>query len=162
MPEDLTPRTIDKTTRTDKINVQVDSEISNVLKDIDIVASDLDCLMEVLKDRMIQSTDASFPIALARLGELRMDTIKKKIDIIKTLVHDKSIETAARKKSHQSDLESILSGAALGAALGAKITGGNLYSNVTETIIDITPEPSPDNTIEQSIDSMIEKAKDTD
>lgn len=123
MTQDLTPRTKNDpgSGRIDKINSQVDSEIAKILTDLDIVASDLDALMEILKDRMVQSTEASYPIALARLGELRMDTIKRKIDIVKTLVSDKGIETASRKKAPVTDLESILSGAALGAALGARM-----------------------------------------
>lgn len=125
----MTPRTRDAApTRIDKINTQVDDEIHKILKDLDIVASDLDSLMEILKDRMVQSTEASYPIALARLGELRMDTIKKKIDIVKTLVNDKGIEAASKKKAPLTDLESILSGAALGAALGARV-GNNLSMN---------------------------------
>jgi hypothetical protein len=126
---DMTPRTRDVApTRVDKINSQVDDEIHKILKDLDIVASDLDSLMEILKDRMVQSNEASYPIALARLGELRMDTIKKKIDIVKTLVNDKGIEVSSKKKAPVTDLESILSGAALGAALGARV-GNNLSMN---------------------------------
>lgn len=146
MAQDLTPRTRNDqgNGRIDKINHQVDDEIAKILKDLDIVASDLDALMEILKDRMVQSTEASYPIALARLGELRMDTIKKKIDIVKTLVNDKGIEAASKKKAPVTDLESILSGAALGAALGARMgnpvqhtpqyAGEISSSNVIETV----------------------------
>ena len=111
--------------RMEKTNNIVDEEVRKMLKDLDIVASDLDAIMEILKDRLIQSTDASFPIALARLGEVRMDTIKKRIDIIKTLVNDKSIEANVRKKSSGTDLEAILSGVGLGAALGVTVTTQN-------------------------------------
>ena len=130
---DMTPRTRETgPTRIEKINTQVDDEISKILKDLDIVASDLDSLMEILKDRMLQSTEASYPIALARLGELRLDTVKKKIDIVKTLVNDKGIEAAAKKKAPVTDLESILSGAALGAALGAKMSTPSIAPNYRE------------------------------
>ena len=45
---DMTPRTRDTwPTRIEKINTQVDDEISKILKDLDIVASDLDSLMEI-------------------------------------------------------------------------------------------------------------------
>ena len=128
MSQDLTPRTRNnENVRIDKINRQVDTEVENIMKDLSIVSSDLDSLMEILKDRMVQSTEASYPIALARLGELRLDTVKKRIDILKMLVNDKGIETVAKKKAPITDLESILSGAALGAALGAKL--GNPTQN---------------------------------
>lgn len=134
---DLTPQTRkeNKPTRIDKLNLQVDDEISKILKDLDIVASDLDSLMEILKDRMVQSTESSYPIALARLGELRMDTIKKKIDIVKTLVNDKGIEASVKKRTPVSDLESILSGAALGAALGVTMNN-NISANQRAVIAD--------------------------
>jgi len=121
---DMTPQTRkDKNAvRIDKTNDIVDSEVVKMLKDLDIVADDLDAIIEILKDRLIQSTDVSFPIALARLSEVRMDTFKKRIDILKTLVTDKGLEVAAKKKTVMSDFDSILSGVAMGAALGAKVT----------------------------------------
>ena len=142
---DMTPQTQHKgPTRVDKHNQLVDNEIKKVLDDLEIVSSDLDAMMEILKDRLVQSTDASFPIALARLGELRLDTVKKKIDILKILVSDKSVEVMGKKKSNTSDLESILSGAAFSAALGAKIGSGGfgndrkseLSNNPAHDIID--------------------------
>lgn len=148
---DMTPQTQHKgPTRVDKHNQLVDNEIKKVLDDLEIVSSDLDAMMEILKDRLVQSTDASFPIALARLGELRLDTVKKKIDILKILVSDKSVEVMGKKKSNTSDLESILSGAAFSAALGAKIGSGGfgndrkpelttVHDNVIDTI-DISKE----------------------
>jgi hypothetical protein len=116
--------------RIEKINRIVDTEIVKMFEDLDLVSSDLDSLIAVLRDRMIESTEASFPIALARLGELRMDTIKKRIDILKTLVTDKGTEIGAKKKSNTGDFDSILSGAGLGMMLGAKLGQSN-YSQVT-------------------------------
>ena len=112
-------------TRIDKTNVLVDAEIAKMLNELDMVGSDLDALIEILKDRFIQSTDASFPIAIARLGEVRMDVFKKRIDIIKTLVNDKSIEANTKKRNGGTDLEAILSGVGLGAALGVQVTTKN-------------------------------------
>jgi hypothetical protein len=120
--------------RIEKINRIVDTEIVKMFDDLDLVSSDLDSLIAVLRDRMIESTEASFPIALARLGELRMDTIKKRIDILKTLVTDKGTEIGAKKKNNTGDLDSILSGAGLGMMLGAKLGQSN-YSQATS----ITP-----------------------
>lgn len=144
LPESRKPMPVQKesgSARVDKINKVVDNEIVKIFDDLDIFSSDLDALISILKDRMIESTEASFPIALARLGELRMDTVKKRIDILKTLVADKSIETQAKKKSNAGDLESILSGAGLGMALGAHLgksnynQPGNIIQNVEfETI----------------------------
>jgi DNA-directed RNA polymerase subunit H (RpoH/RPB5) len=145
---DLTPQTPQKgPTRVDKHNALVDSEVKKVLDDLEIVSSDLDAIMEVIKDRLIQSTDASFPIALARLGELRLDTIKKRVDILKLLVNDKSVEVMGKKKTPATDLESILSGAAFSAALGAKVGSGGfglsqskLSNNIENDIIDVSKE----------------------
>ena len=128
LPEERRPQPVVKDSgqaRVDKINKIVDTEIVKMFDDLDIVSSDLDSLISILKDRMIESTEASFPIALARLGELRMDTIKKRIDILKTLVTDKGTEIGAKKKSNGSDLDSILSGAGLGMMLGAKLGQSN-------------------------------------
>lgn len=111
--------------RIENINKFVDKEILKILDDIDIVSSDFDAMISILKDRMIESTDASFPIALARLGELRMDGIKKKVDILKIMVTDKSVEMQAKKRNTSGDLESILSGAGLGMMLGARMGQSN-------------------------------------
>ncbi len=137
LPESRKPMTPQKDSgaaRVDKINRIVDTEISKMFDDLDIVSSDLDALMSILKDRMIESTEASFPIALARLGELRMDAIKKRIDILKTLVTDKGSELQAKKKSNSGDLDSILSGAGLGMMLGAKLGQSN-YSQPPSIVV---------------------------
>ena len=87
---DMTPQTPQKgPSRIEKHNNLVDDEVKKILTDLEMVSSDFDAMMDILKDRLIQSTDASFPIALARLGELRLDTVKKRIEILKLLVNDK-------------------------------------------------------------------------
>ena len=128
MTENNQLNTVKKSTpsRIDKTNKIIDDEVAKTLTDLDVFASDLDAIIEVLKDRFIQSTDASFPIALARVAEVRMDSVKKRIDILKTLVNDKSIETNAKKKSNSLDsLDNILSGIGLGTALGVQVTTAN-------------------------------------
>lgn len=150
---DLTPQTRKSPlTRADKLNAQVDAEIPEILKDLAVMASDFDSLLEILKDRMIVSTDACYPIALARIGELRMDTIKKRIDIVKTLVGDKSVEVMSKKKSSGNALEDILSGAAFGAALGVKVGNQSyLHSDNNTAGIDIRPVEIIDVTDEEFI-----------
>jgi hypothetical protein len=139
LPEERKPQQLTRDAgqaRVEKINRIVDTEIVKMFEDLDIVSSDLDSLIAILRDRMVESTEASFPIALARLGELRMDTIKKRIDILKTLITDKGTEIGAKKKNNTGDLDSILSGAGLGMMLGAKLGQSN-YSQATPPITPI-------------------------
>jgi hypothetical protein len=150
LPEERKPQQLTRDSgqaRVEKINRIVDTEIVKMFEDLDIVSSDLDSLIAILRDRMVESTEASFPIALARLGELRMDTIKKRIDILKTLVTDKGTEIVAKKKSNPGDLDSILSGAGLGIMLGAKLGQSN-YSQATPiTPIDFDTINTTENTV---------------
>lgn len=108
--------------RIDKTNNIVDDEVAKQLSELEIVSSDLDAIVEILQDRVVQSTDAVLAIALARFYEIRMDTFKKRNDILKTLVSDKSIDVSTKKKSQGTDIDSILSGIGLGAALGATVS----------------------------------------
>ena len=110
------------TARIDKTNSILDEEVVKQLKELDTASSDLDAVIEIMIDRVILSTDATLAIALARFMEIKLDTFKKRNDIIKTLVSDKSIEVGSKKRTPMTDLESILSGASLGAALGAAVT----------------------------------------
>ena len=113
----------DKTTaRIDKTNSVLDEEVVKQLKELETTSSDLDAVIEIMVDRVVQSTDTTLAIALARFLEVRMDVFKKRNEILKTLVSDKSIEVGSKKKSSMTDLESLLSGASLGAALGAAVT----------------------------------------
>ena len=120
---DMTPQIKPKTlSRVDKTNVVVDDEVAKQLKDLELASSDLDAVIEVMTDRVVQSTEVGLAIALARFMEIRLDTFKKRNDIIKTLVADKSIEVGAKKRQPATDLDSLLSGAALGAAYGATVS----------------------------------------
>lgn len=110
--------------RIEKINNLVDTQVSSILTELDTVGRDLEAVMDILTDRVVQSTEPGFPIALARIGELRVETLKKKIDVLKTLVSDKGNELSTKKRSNMgsgSELGDILSGVSLGAALGAKM-----------------------------------------
>lgn len=170
LPESREPMKVNKkevVSRVDNINKIVDTEVTKMFDDLDIVSSDLDALMSIMKDRMIESTDCSFAIALTRLGELRMDTIKKRIDLLKTLVTDKSIETQAKKKSTSGDLESILSGAGLGMMLGARMGTSNYGNNPTaqpfdtintetvEVIVDMESVNSGNKLQEEDVDTLL-------
>lgn len=153
---DMTPQTQKQgPTRVEKTNSIVDVEAKKILDEVEILSSDLDAIMEVLKDRLVQSTDPSFPIALARLMEIRMDGIKKKTDILKVLVNDKGIEVMGKKKSPTTDLESILSGAAFGAALGAKVGSGGFGQGAPRKEISNDPEHDIIDTIDVSNEEFI-------
>ena len=165
---DMTPATRkDKVAvRIEKTNDLVDEQVTAMMTELDTVASDLDAIIEIFTDRAVQSTDLSFGIALARITEVRMDVFKKKIDILKTLVNDKSTDLNARKKSSMSDLDSILSGASLGAALGAAVTTQNsinqkneakrVFDTIDADVEDIQFETEHLNTSNSLKDSSIE------
>lgn len=79
-------------------------------------------LIEIQRDRMIQSTDASFPISLAKLGELQLQALKQKNDVLKNLTSYKSAETSGQRKGPgELSISDLLNSAALGAGVGAKL-----------------------------------------
>jgi hypothetical protein len=79
-------------------------------------------LIDIQRDRMLQSTDACFPISLAKLGELQLQAMKQKNDVLKNLTSYKSAETAgARKGPGELSISDLLNSAALGAGMGAKL-----------------------------------------
>jgi hypothetical protein len=105
-----------------KIDNIVMAESEKLLKDLDCEASDLAGLIDILRDRMIQSTDASFPISLAKLGELKLQALKQKNDVLKNLTSYKNAEaTGQRKGPGELSISDLLNSAALGAGMGAKI-----------------------------------------
>lgn len=133
--------------RIDKTNSIVDDEIAKQLTELEITSSDLDSMIEILQDRVVQSTDVGLAIALARFYEIRLDTFKKRNDILKTLVSDKSIDVSNKKKSQGTDIDSILSGMSLGAALGATVSTQKslnqkkaAQNTLPFTTIDVEPE----------------------
>ena len=154
--------------RVEKLNDTLDEHIQELLSQLDATGSDFDALLEIMKDRVLTSTEPAFVIALARLGELRMDVYKKKIDVMKTVVSDKSIEVASKKKSGFGDLDAILSGAAMGAALGVKVGSSAIQPmpepkiiNTSETIpFDIEPVNFNNSVDLEVIDDLLDETKD--
>lgn len=132
--------------RLEKTNEIIDEEVVKMLKELSLASDDLDTIIEIMTDRVVQSTDAVLAIALARFMEIRADAFKKRNDIIKTLVSDKNSEVNSRKKHTGSDIDSILSGLSLGAALGATVsTKASINQKKADktlpfTTIDVTPE----------------------
>lgn len=154
-------------TRTDKINTLVDTQTSKILEELDSYSDRMDTFLEILGDRVVESSDCNFAIALARIAELKLDSIKKRTDLIKTLVVDKGNELTSKKRMPTSELDAILSGASLGAALGATLTGGNIIPisqfetiNVENAEIIVETEHFG-NSVESSADKLIESAKDS-
>jgi len=121
--------------RIEKINNTVDNESEKILADIDLNASNLDTIIDILQDRVVQSTDPSFVIALARLSEMRLDTIKKKIDLLKALIVDKGNDITLKKKQSTSELDDILSGVIAGAQIANNVNNiKNIKVDTYETI----------------------------
>ena len=105
-----------------KIDTIVMEELEKLLKKLDSEAEDLAGIIDILRDRLIQSTDASFPISLAKLGELKLQALKQKNDVLKNLTSYKSAETSgARKGPGELSISDLLNSAALGAGVGAKL-----------------------------------------
>ena len=105
-----------------KIDGLVMSESEKLIKDLDSEVLDLAGLIDILRDRMIQSTDASFPISLAKLGELKLQALKQKNDVLKNLTSYKTTEnTGAKRSSGELSISDLLNSAALGAGMGAKL-----------------------------------------
>lgn len=105
-----------------KIDTIVMEESEKLLKKLDSEAEDLAGIIDILRDRLIQSTDASFPISLAKLGELKLQALKQKNDVLKNLTSYKSAETAgARRGPGELSISDLMNSAALGAGMGAKL-----------------------------------------
>lgn len=105
-----------------KIDSIVISQSEKLLIDLDSEASDFAVLIDILRDRMIQSTDASFPISLAKLGELKLQALKQKNDVLKNLTSYKNVESAgARKGPGELSISDLMNSVALGAGMGAKL-----------------------------------------
>lgn len=119
-----------------KIENVVMAESEKLLVDLDSEASDLAGLIDILRDRMIQSTDASFPISLAKLAELKLVALKQKNDVLKNLTAYKNAEAAGNKKGPgELSISDLLNSAALGAGMGAKL---NMSGQSQPKLIDDT------------------------
>ena len=105
-----------------KIDTIVMEESEKLLKKLDSEADDLAGIIDILRDRLIQSTDAAFPISLAKLGELKLQALKQKNDVLKNLTAYKTAEASGIKRgSGELSISDILNSAALGAGMGAKL-----------------------------------------
>ena len=131
-----------------KIDTMVMSESEKLLLDLDSEVSDLAGIIDILRDRIIQSTDLSHVIGLAKLGELKIQALKQKNDVLKNLTSYKTTEAAIKKGSGELNISDLLNSAALGAGMGAKLnmsgqtkiidsTGQQL--NFVDAEIEITP-----------------------
>ncbi len=63
-----------------KIDGLVMGESEKLLKALEDTVDLYAGLIEIQRDRMLQSTDACFPISLAKLGELQLQAMKQKND----------------------------------------------------------------------------------
>jgi hypothetical protein len=148
--------------RIEKINHIVDEQSEKILTDLDVIDGDLSSIMSLLMDRVALSTEPGYPIALARIGELRVEAMKKKIDVLKTLVTDKSNEMSNTKKKSGGDISDIMNGIGFGAALGATISNNNA---APQQHISQSPEPfevidvSAENNQDIEIQKLLEKNK---
>ena len=105
-----------------QIDGLVMDQSEQLLKDLESEVLNLSSLIEIQRDRMIQSTDASFPISLAKLGELKLQALKQKNDVLKNLTSYKTTEnTGAKRSSGELSISDLLNSAALGAGMGAKL-----------------------------------------
>jgi hypothetical protein len=105
-----------------KIDNIVMSNSETLIKDLDSNVEELSGLMDIMRDRVIQSTDVSHVIGLAKLGELKLQALKQKNDILKNLTAYKNAEAAGNKKGPgELSISDLLNSAALGAGMGAKL-----------------------------------------
>lgn len=105
-----------------KIDTIVMRESEKLLVDLESEASDLACLIDIMRDRMIQSTEVSYPIALAKLGELKLQAFKQRNDVLKNLTSYKNAETSSNKKGPgELSISDLMNSAAFGAGMGAKL-----------------------------------------
>ena len=105
-----------------KIDGIVMGESEKLLKALEDAVDLYAGLIDLQRDRMIQSTDASFPISLAKLGELHLQALKQKNDVLKNLTSYKNAEASGvRKGPGELSISDLLNSAALGAGMGAKL-----------------------------------------
>ena len=130
----------------DKIDTLIVKQVEENMDALDGDIQDLDSIMSVLRDRMIEATDASFPISLARFAEIKLATRRQKNELLKTLIQYKTGEQMTRKRSSDatSSIQDIMAGVGLGAAMtsGGKlnISGPNLQQIERTDIIDAEVE----------------------
>ena len=113
-----------------KIDSLVMNESEKLLKELADAVDLYAGLIEIQRDRTIQSTDPSFPISLAKLGELQLQALKQKNDILKNLTSYKTTEqVVAKRNGGELSISDLLNSAALGAGMGAKLNMSGQQSN---------------------------------
>ena len=110
----------------DKIDKLIIKQVETSMDELDGDIGDLDSIMAVLRDRMMESPEAAFPISLARFAEIKLATRRQKNELLKTLIQYKTGEQMAKKRSSDaaSSIQDIMAGVGLGAAMasgGAKL-----------------------------------------
>ncbi len=113
----------------EKIDGLVMSESEKLLKSLEDAVDLYAGLIEIQRDRMLQSTDASYPISLAKLGELQLQALKQKNDILKNLNSFKTTESSGNKKPGDLSISDLLNSAAFGASVGTKLNMSGQQSN---------------------------------
>ena len=118
-----------------KIDSVIIKQVEASMSDLDGDILELDSAMTVLRDRMMESPEASFPIILARFAEIKLATRKQKNELLKTLIQYKTGEQMTRKRSNDatSSIQDIMAGVQFGAVMSQ---GGKL--NISAAGTDIT------------------------
>ena len=105
------------------LNRALDTGCDAVAEELDSLLSQIVSVTEILENQLISNpTDVGNSLALARLLELRLEVSKKRLDVLKIRLGDKTAELGTLKKQTAAasvSLEDILNGAAVGAAVGA-------------------------------------------
>ena len=116
-----------------KIDDIVMSNSEKLLKDLDNNIEELSGLFDIMRDRVIQSTDLSHVIGLAKLGELKLESLKQKNNILKNLTSYKTTETVGKKGSGELSISDLLNSAALGAGMGAKLNMSGAQPKIVDS-----------------------------
>jgi hypothetical protein len=115
-----------------KIDTLIVKQVEDSMSDLDGDILELDSVMTVLRDRMMESPEASFPISLARFAEIKLATRKQKNELLKTLIQYKTGEQMTRKRSNDStsSIQDIMAGVGLGTVMSQ---GGKLNISAAGT-----------------------------
>lgn len=134
-----------------KIDNLVMDNSEKLLQDLDDNVEDLAGLIDILRDRLIQSTDIAHVLGLAKLGELKLQALKQKNDVLKNLTSYKSAEASNNRRGPgELSISDLLNSAALGAGMGAKL---NMSGQTQTKLVDSSGNES------DFIDVQIETVK---
>ncbi len=150
-----------------RIDNLVMAESEKLLTALNDKSEDLAGIIDILKDRTLQSQEPGFPIALAKVAELQLQALKQKNDVLKNLTAYKTTELSGmRRGPGELSISDLLNSAALGAGIGSKLNMSGAIQpklvdssgNTTDSIeIEITPveQQSP----EQIADTLMKDFK---